>query len=271
MAVSISGITAVKGVPPVVVPPPSNGVIPTVDQVGVPAGTTLTSWSTSRTFTANDITYNNIDFGGGVTLTGSNITLNNCRFSSMVYFGPGPLTLDHCETTGGNINVDGSKGNVTGVTFQWCHIVCGQHDGIDLFSQSVGKLSNVTITDTWVDGMDFPSTSTAHGDGLQVRGINGLIVQRCMFDMYHIGGVESQKNAAIYFEDVNGGDIDMHFTDIEIWGGDPFNHTFYTNEVTSSTATNVAIKRGGFVTRVHPSGWTFNNVTGPSGTQLSPN
>jgi hypothetical protein len=188
----------------------------------------------------------------------------------MVFKGPGPFTLSHC-TSNGNINVDGSSGNITTVLMEFVHVICEDHDGIDLFSQPTGVLSGVTITDTLIDGQTFPVDSSAHGDGLQVRGINGLTFQRCVVDMLTIGGVQSQKNAALYFEDVNGGCIDMHFTDVDIRGGDPFQHTFYTNAVSNSTATNLAIvQRGGYVARVNPSGWSFTNVTAPDGSQITP-
>jgi hypothetical protein len=223
-------------------------------------------WDGSTTFTANNQTISNVDFNGYVRLTGSNITLENCRFDGMVYFGPGPLTIKNC-TSNSNINVDASYRNISGVTFSRVHVICGSHDGIDLFSQSNGRVSNVSITDSLIDGMSFPASSNAHGDGLQVRGINGLTVERVVFDM---GAVQPQKNAAVYFENVNGGDTNMHLTNVDIYGGDPYDHTFYTNAVTNSTATNVAIKRGGYVTRVKPSGWVFNNVTGEDGSQISP-
>ena len=244
----------------------------TTDWVRPTAATTgytgpLTTWGKSTTFTASDQTISGVDFGGYVKLTGSNITLENCRFDGLVFYGPGPLTVKDC-TSNGTINTDAYYRAIDRVTLNRVHVICGAHDGIDLFSSASHRVSNVTITDSLVDGQLFPSTSTAHGDGLQVRGITGLWVERVVFDM---GETQPQKNAAIYFENVNGGDTGMHFTDVDLYGGDPYDHTFYTNAVTDSTATNLAIKRGGYVARVNPSGWAFTDVTGPNGAPITAN
>jgi hypothetical protein len=63
----------------------------------------------------------------------------------------------------------------------------------------------------------------------------------------------------------------MHLADMDLYGG---GYTFYTNAVSASTATNVAILQSGhwgsYHANVHPSGWVFNNVTGPTGSQLTP-
>lgn len=268
VAASAGGQATAQATAGVAPPPSGDWVRPTADTTGTTGP--LAPWGKSATFTANDQTISGVDFGDWIKVTGTNLTLENCHFQGMVYLGPGPLTLRHC-TSDSNINVDGSYRDVRGVLIDHCHVVCGSHDGIDLFSQSVGKLSDVTIVDTLVDGQTFPSGSTAHGDGLQVRGIDGLTVQRTVVDMLTVGGVQPQKNAALYFEDVNGGCRNMRFVDVDIMGGDPYQHTFYTNAVTGSTATNLAIRgRGGYVTRVKPSGWAFTNVTGPSGNLITP-
>ncbi len=234
-----------------------------------PTGT-LSAWGKSTTFTANNQTIKDIDFGGYIKVTGSNLIIDNCRFVGMVFYGPGPLTVKNCLSDGGSINIDGYYRNISGITFNHVHVICANHDGIDIFSSASGLISNVSISDSLVDGQTFPSSSTAHGDGLQVRGVHGLDVQRFVVDMYTVGGVQPQKNSALYFENVYGGGVDMHFTDVELWGGDPYNHTFYTSAVTSSTATNLSIKRGGYTKTANPSGWTFTNVTGPSGVAVSP-
>jgi hypothetical protein len=267
---SASGSSAVKFTGAATPPPSGDWVRPTAATTGHTG--TLTPWGQSLTFTANNQTISNVDFGGSVTLTGSNITLDNCQFTTLIFFGPGPLTIKNCDATSGGVHVDSYYRDVTGVTIDHVHMYLEDADGIDLFSNTTtgGLIRDVTIVDTLVDGQTFPSSSTAHGDGLQVRGIDGLTVLRTVFDMYTVGGVQSQKNAAIYFEDVYGGDRNMHFTNVDLIGGDPYNHTFYTNVVYDSTATNVAIKRGGYVTRATPSGWVFTNVTGPSGSLISP-
>lgn len=263
---SASGGSAIKFTTPLP-PPTGDWVRPTASTTG-PTGT-LASWGGSTTITANDQTISGVDFGGYVKLTGSNITLENCSFNGLAFYGPGPLTIKNCVSNG-SLAVDAYYRAVNGVTFDHVHVICGAHDGIDLFSSSTNRVSNVTILDSLVDGQTFPSTSTAHGDGLQVRGISTLTVQRTVLDMYTVGGVQTQKNAALYFENVNGGNNNMKFTNVDLVGGDPYNHTFYTAAVTNSSATNLAIKRGGYTTTANPSGWVFTNVTGPSGSQITP-
>ena len=251
--------------PPAPSPGSGNWTRPTAVTTGYSGS--LTPWTGSTTFTANNQTISNVDFGGYIKVTGSNIVLNNCHFSGMVFYGPGPLTVKNCTSDGG-INSDSGYGNINGVTYDHVHVIMGAHDGIDVFSNNGHTESNITLVDTLIDGMNFPSSSTSHGDGLQVRGVNGLTVQRVVIND---GPYQSQDNSAIYFENVNGGDSNMHLTDLDLYGG---GYTFYTNAVSASTAVNVAIRASGhwgvYHSNATPSGWGFTNVTGPSGQQINP-
>jgi hypothetical protein len=227
----------------------------------------LSPWAGSTTFTANNQTISNTDFGGYIKVTGANLVLDNCHFAGMVFFGPGPLTVKNCTSNGG-INSDATYRPINGVTYDHVHVIAGAHDGIDVFSSSANHESNVTLVDTLIDGMSFPAGSTSHGDGLQVRGVNGLTVTRVVVND---GPYQSQDNSAIYFENVNGGDSTMRLTDVDLYGG---GYTFYTNAVSASSATNLAVKAAGHWGSYHsnakPSGWSFTNVTGPNGAQMTP-
>jgi hypothetical protein len=227
----------------------------------------LSRWAGSTTFTANNQTISNTDFGGYLKVTGANLVLNNCHFAGMVFLGPGPLTVKNCTSNGG-INSDASKRPINGVTYDHVHVIAGAHDGIDVFSSSANHESNVTLVDTLIDGMHFPAGSKSHGDGLQVRGVNGLTMTRVVVND---GLYQSQDNSAIYFENVNGGDSNMHLTNVDLYGG---GYTFYTNAVHGSSATNLAVKAAGHWGAYHsnakPSGWSFANVTGPSSAQMAP-
>jgi hypothetical protein len=246
-------------------PQPGDWTRPTAATTGYSGE--LTPWTGSTTFTANNQTISNIDFGGFIKVTGSNLVLNNCHFSGMVFYGPGPIRVKNCTSDGG-INSDAWYRNINGVTYDHVHVIAAAHDGIDVFSSNGHIVSNVNLVDTLIDGMNFPSFSTSHGDGLQVRGVNGLTVQRVVIND---GPYQSQDNSAIYFENVNGGDSNMHLTDLDLYGG---GYTFYTNAVSASDATNVAIRAAGHWGTYHsnatPSGWSFTNVTGPSGQLLKP-
>ena len=228
---------------------------------------TLTPWSGSSSPNLSNQTVTNVSFGSYLKLTGSNITLSNCHLQGLVFYGPGPLTVKNC-TIDGSFNSSSYYRPVTGVTLDHDHLITGSHDGIDIFGANGHAESNITIVDTLVDGMNFPASSTAHGDGLQVRGVNGLTVQRVVVND---GPYQPQDNSAIYFENVNGGDHNMHLTDLDLYGG---GYTFYTNAVSSSDATNVAVLQAGhwgaYHANVHPSGWVFSNVTNPSGALITP-
>jgi hypothetical protein len=193
--------------------------------------------------------------------------LDNCHLQGLAFYGPGPLTLRHC-TIDGSFNSDSYYRPISGVTLDHVHVIPADHDGIDVFGSNGHAESNITITDTLVDGMSFPAGSKAHGDGLQIRGVNGLTVTRFVVND---GPYQPQDNSAIYFENVNGGDSNMHLTDLDLYGG---GYTFYTNAVASSTATNVSVVSSGhwgsYHSNVRPSGWVFQNVTGPSGAQILP-
>ncbi|HEV7195355.1 MAG TPA: hypothetical protein VGN19_05400 [Pedococcus sp.] len=224
----------------------------------------LTSWNRPLTFTANNVTLSGIDFHGMPKLSGSNITLTDCRFTSFAFYGPGPLTIRNCDGTG-NLNVDAYYRDISGIVLDGVNLDVGAHDGFDFFSSANGRISNVTVVNSIVHGMDFPPDSKAHGDAMQVRGITHLRVLNTVLDD---GPYQHQKNSAFYLENVHGGLNDILIANSWLSGG---GYTFYSNFVNPGVARNVHIDLiGHWGPRRAKGGWTFVNVTGPSGEPISP-
>ena len=241
-----------------------SGNRPTPMNTGVPAGLVLTAWGKPLKFTVNNVTLDRIDFHGYPRISGSNITLTNCRFTSFAFYGPGPLTVKNCDGTG-NLNIDAYYRDISDIVLDGVNLDVGAHDGFDFFSSANGRISNVTVVNSIVHGMDFPPESKAHGDAMQVRGITHLRVLNTVLDD---GPYQHQKNSAFYLENVHGGLNDILIADSWLSGG---GYTFYSNFVNPGVARNVHIDPiGHWGPRRAKGGWTFLNVTGPTGEPISP-
>ncbi|HEV7148075.1 MAG TPA: hypothetical protein VGN48_13875 [Pedococcus sp.] len=240
------------------------GPRPTPTGTGVPPGAVLRAWNRPLTFTVDNVTLSGIDFHGMPKITGSNITITDCRFTSFAFYGPGPLTMRNCDGSG-NLNVDAYYRDIDGILLDGVNLDVGSHDGFDLFSSAQGRISNVTVVNSIVHGMDFPPESRAHGDAMQVRGVTHLRVLNTVLDD---GPYQHQKNSAFYLENVHGGLNDILIADSWLSGG---GYTFYSNFVNPGMARHVHIALvGHWGLRRTKGGWTFVDVTGPTGEPVYP-
>lgn len=265
---------------PTTTPPASTTTSPTPTTT-TPTPTTSTTTGTSVRPSESDVgttgtltkmaggsldagTYTNIEFTSDVRLDAPNVTLRNVKAPSIVMYGTGGYTLDRVEAPGG-IYVDAYYNAIDGVTMTGVRVRATDGDGIDIFSNH--PISNVTIDTAIIDGFTFPSGSTDHGDGIQIRGVTNLTLRNAIIDM---GPYQPQKNAALYIEDV-GGINNVQVQDVTLAGG---GYTFYAASANGSKLVNVDIPRAGNWGPVEitgaGTGWTFQNVTGPDGAPLTP-
>ena len=82
-----------------------------------------------------------------------------------------------------------------------------------------GSVTNVTLTGNYIHS-PTPQCG-AHADGLQVRGVTGLLLDNNSFDMGPWAQVCGQDalNAALFFEDANGGNSGITVRDNYLNGG----------------------------------------------------
>lgn len=202
----------------------THGIQLTSGNVGVPAGTTLTNQATS----SGDIvsgTYTDKLFqlsgGSWFTVPTGSCTFTRCRFPAWVLFDTGStVTLDHCDLDGGF-----SGSTFHSVTMTDCHIYNPGADHAQLTGDSpAGSTCNDwTLTRCLFDGI-IPANVAAgvHLDGIQTRGVQRLLLDKCawrMGDQWLNVDDPLPINAAVFFENANGGSIDVELRDSYLDGG----------------------------------------------------
>jgi hypothetical protein len=151
---------------------------------------------------------------GDVTFTGSSLTLRNVRVTGHAVFRGSNLVIEDSElgalSLSGTANVRVSRVDVFG---------SAGRDGIHITS-GTGRVSNVLVEDTWVHNPVL--NGSAHYDGMQVRGVDGLTLRRVSIEL---GAYQPLYNAALFLEDANGGNRGVTIEDSWILGG---GYAFYS-------------------------------------------
>lgn len=133
-----------------------------------------------------------------LVISGNGVTVRNVQVNgSILVTGDGAM-IDHVTAQGVSIS------SATGTTVQYANIGFGQGDGIHVTSDRGRLVRNVTLRYNYVH--DPRVSSTAHYDGTQVRGIDGLSLSCSVYDP---GAYQHMFNAAVYLEDANGGDSNI--------------------------------------------------------------
>ena len=214
--------------------------LPTADTVGVPAGTSLTAMASGVVETGGTTITNRV-ITGDVRFTGSNLTLRNVRITGHAVFRGDNIVLEDSEV--GALSLSGTMGatvsrvDVTG---------SAGNDGIHITSGS-GPAGRIAIRDTWVHNPLV--TATSHYDGIQVRGVDGLVLERVAVDL---GAHKPQYNAALFLEDMGAANRNITVASSRFTGG---GYEMY------SYALNVAVRNttfsGGRWGHLYPSSPTF--------------
>jgi len=174
---------------------------------GVPAGTALAPASGGE-LSQDGLVLENAVISGDVTLTGDNQVLRNVRVEGVIRVTGTGTTITDSElgalTVSGATNFTASRLEVFGESGK---------DGMHVTSDS-GRATNVVIENSWVHSPT--GTPSAHYDGIQVRGVDGLVLRGNSFEL---GPHIPQFNAAVFLENANGGNTDVTITGNYIDGG----------------------------------------------------
>ena len=134
-------------------------------------------------------------------------------------------------------------------------------DGLHITSGS-GAVRDVVVTDSVIHSPKV--TPSAHYDGIQVRGVDGLTFERVSVDL---GAYTSQYNAALFFENVPAGNKNITVKDSSFLGG---GYVYY-NGASNVSVTGTVFGEGKWG-NLYPSSKgfaTFANNVSPDGYVLA--
>ncbi|MBM7770637.1 hypothetical protein JOD54_000841 [Actinokineospora baliensis] len=188
---------------------------PTPATTGPQAGTVLTDYTGPTTLPPG--VYTGVRFPalgqGAYESSAAGLVFRDCVFETGVVLRGDGLTVERTRVAGG-LSLSGVSGAVLSR-------VDLHESGTDLLhvTSDTGQCANITVTDSCL--RDPRPIAGAHADGVQVRGVRGLTIRRCAVDMGPWVLVEGADvlNAALFFEDANGGNSDVRVTGCWLNGG----------------------------------------------------
>lgn len=187
---------------------PSGCVKPTAANTGASGTRTNSSASTLNT---NGQVLENVNVPGDLIVNADNVTIRNVQTGGGILVNVSAVGTIIDRVTTEDIGLSSPDQ----VTIQNTRITAGdEHDALHVTGDSGRRVSNVVITNSLID--DPRPQGDAHYDGLQIRGVNGLLVQCNTFDL---GPWQEQYTAAIYSEPANGGNTGVRVLDNWINGG----------------------------------------------------
>ncbi len=128
-------------------------------------------------------------------VAGNDVVIRNVKVEGEILVTGDRVKLDHVTTKGIAIS------SASDVTVTFTNIGEGSDDGIHVTSDRGRIARNITLSNNYIH--DPRVEPTAHYDGTQVRGVDGLTITCSTYDP---GPYKPPYNAAIYLEDANGGD-----------------------------------------------------------------
>jgi hypothetical protein len=161
---------------------------------------------TSTTVLNSGQTLENADIST-LEIRGSGVTVRNVKVDGRILVTGDDVMIDH--VTAQHVGIS----SASNVTVQYSDIGYSPEDGIHVTSDGGSMVSNVIIRHNWIHDPRAPAE--AHYDGLQVRGINGLVADCNLFDA---GPFQDTMNAGIYLENDNGGNSNVRVSNNWIYG-----------------------------------------------------
>jgi hypothetical protein len=143
----------------------------------------------------------------GLEISGNNVAVRNVEVSGNIYIVGNNAMLDHVRATGIAIS------SASGATVQYSNIANSAEDGIHITSDRGSMVRDVLLSHNFIHSPKVPES--AHYDGTQVRGVDGLVVKCSTYDP---GKYRNPYNAAIYLEDANGGDTNVTIKNNWLYG-----------------------------------------------------
>ena len=177
--------------------------------VGVPDGVSLSTYTGSRTLREDGQVLENVVVPSDLVVTGHGVTLRNVRVEgNLIFRRTADVRLETSEVA--SLSISGSEGVVvTGVEVFGLRGVDGVH-----ITSGRAPTRDVTLSDVWVHSPQVSGRS--HYDGIQVRGVDGLTLERVRVEL---GEWQRQFAAALFLEDANGGNRDVTVVDSRFEGG----------------------------------------------------
>ncbi len=124
------------------------------------------------------------------------------------------ILIEHSSVSGDGINLSGTGT----VNVRYNQVYNFTSDAVHITADT-GSVTNVTFSYNYIHN-PTPDCG-AHADGIQIRGVTGLTVHNNTIDMGPWAQVCGQDalNAALFFEDANGGNSGITITNNYLSGG----------------------------------------------------
>ena len=191
---------------------------PDAGNTGVPAGVTLRPWSGPAYDGRSNLVIDGYELpvprdGSYYHFAGADVVLRNCLSRVGILLSGPRSRIEHCEIQGG-ISMSGAAdiilrhNNIHGSASDLLHI-----------TSDTGRVRNLLISNNYLHS-PRPACE-AHADGIQIRGVDGLRVEQNTIDMgpwRQICGLDA-LNAAIFFENANGGNAAIRIIGNYLNGG----------------------------------------------------
>jgi len=174
--------------------------------IGVPDGVRLTSHPAGE-IDLGGRTLENVVIEGDATVTSPGV-LRNVRVTGKLVLRADDVELHSSEV--GSLSLSGTDGALVSGVEVFGH---PGSDGIHITS-GTGQVRDVHLRDVWIHSPRVKGNS--HYDGIQVRGVQGLTLERVRIEL---GPWQKQYNAALFLEDANGGNSGVRILDSWLGGG----------------------------------------------------
>lgn len=246
--------TSATSTPATTTPPPSSGGWPDATNTGVPAGTTLTTYTGPLTINQAGTVIDGKKITGCVVIKANNVTIKNsllqtngCFFNVLSDNGNTGLVLQDVEIDGQGNSTGDSAVNGSGFTCLRCDV----HGTVDGFKAG----TNVVIQDSWIH--DLVIQGDSHNDGIQSLGTTSLkiIHNRIVLAdgatsavILSTGSASAMKNVEIRGNLLGGG----AFT---VYGG------YAAGQDVRSRVDNISITDNRFTTVVFPRSGAYGPLT----------
>ena len=232
-----------------VVTPPATSVTASVENTGVPSGTTLTTSGSTYLSTASAV-YDGVHFTGAlVQIVGNNQSFTNCKFTGEVVILGDNVILNRCEAAAFSFSgAWGTRGTglraFGGIGKDNFHV-----------TSDTGQSGNIELRRLYARGTvaQMIGGSGNHFDGIQVRGVDGLLVEDFVF-VLEAPGVDDLHNAAIFIQEANGGSRGCIFRHGLVRSGGWQTFSLYAESVHLENITVMPKPRGVYVTA---DSWAF--------------
>ncbi|MFC7496792.1 MULTISPECIES: DUF4082 domain-containing protein [unclassified Nocardioides] len=183
-------------------------VQPTAANTG--ASGNLATYTGPTTLTTPGQIIENVRVNGSLQVLADNVTIRNVAATGGVFVDRAwNTTISHFTGTA----IASSSG--PGMTVEYSNLGGATGgDSLTVTSDNGTYITGATIRGNWIH--DPKPTGDQHYDGIQVRGASNVVIDCNNFDL---GAYQTQYNAAVYFEQANGGYSAARVTNNWLTGG----------------------------------------------------